>query len=83
MSNSLAEAELGRNPEEELGCGTAISVKKSLNDLLGVIAGHLRYQAKGREVASHFFPGRLVLLGADFAEVVKSHKRAVSPAKPL
>jgi len=24
-----------------------------------------------------------VLLGADFAEVVKSHKRAVSPAKPL
>ena len=48
-----------------------------------MIEGHLRYQAKGHEVASHFFPGRFVLLGADFAEVVKSHKPVVSPAKPL
>jgi hypothetical protein len=82
MTNSLAEAELGRNPEKELGCGMAISVKKSLNDLLGVSPWHLRPQAKGHEVASHFFPGRLLLSGADFAEVVKSHKRPVSPAKP-
>ncbi len=42
----------------------------------------MRPQAKGYEVACYFFPGWHVLPGADFAEVVKSHKGPVSPAKP-
>lgn len=80
MTNSLAggeiakEAGLGRNPEKELGCGAAVSGKKSLNDLLGVSPWRLRPQAKGHEVACHVSPRWALFSGTDFAEVVKSHK---------
>jgi hypothetical protein len=74
---------LGRDPEKKPGCGVAVSVKESFNDALSVTPWHLRLQAKGHEVACHFFPGRRLLPDPDLAEVVKSPKRPVPPAKPL
>jgi hypothetical protein len=76
------ETRLRRGAEEKLGGGVAVSVKESFNDGFGVTRLHLGPQAKGREVACHFFPGESLLPDADCAEVVKPHKHPVSQTKP-
>jgi hypothetical protein len=76
------ETRLRRGPEEKLGCGVAVSVKESFNDTPGLTRLHLGPQAKGHQVACHFFPGVSLLPDADGAEVVKPNQRPVPPAKP-
>jgi len=76
------ETGLRRGTEEKLGCSVAVSVKESLNDGLGVTRLNLGPQAKGHEVACHFFPVRSLLPDADRAEVVKPNQRPVTSAKP-
>jgi hypothetical protein len=66
--------------EEKLGGSVAVSVKESFNDASGVTPWHLRPEAKGHQVACHFFPGESLL--PDCAEVIKPHKHPVPPAKP-
>ena len=74
------ETGLRRSAEEKPGGGVAVSVKESFND--GVTRLHLRPQAKGREVACHFFPGKRLLPDVDCAEVVKPNQHPVPPAQP-
>ena len=89
MRNSWAggeigkDAKLGRDPEKKLGCRVTVSVKESFNDTLGATPWRLRPQVKGHEVSCHFFPGRTLWPGTDFAELVTLNKDPVPPAKPL
>ena len=83
VGKMVKEAGLGRDPEKKTGCGSAVSIKKSLNDPFGVTPGRPRPQGKGQEVAGHFFPGRHLWPNLNLAKVIKSHKDPVPPAKPL
>jgi len=74
------ETKLRRGPEEKLGGGVAVSVKESFNDASGLTPWHQGPEAKGHQVACHFFPGEGLL--PDCAEVIKPHKHPVPPAKP-
>jgi len=76
------ETRLRRGAKEKLGGGVAVSVKESFNDASGLTRLHLGPQAKGHQVACHFFPGVSLLPDADVAEIVKPHKHPVPPAKP-
>jgi hypothetical protein len=76
------ETRLRRGPEEKLGCGVAVSVKESFNDASGLTPWHQGPEAKGNQVACHFFPRGRVLPDADGAKVVKPHKHPVSQTKP-
>jgi hypothetical protein len=58
----------------------AVSVKESFNDASGLTPWHQGPEAKGHQVACHFFPGESPL--PDCAEVIKPHKHPVPPAKP-
>ncbi len=71
-----------RGAEEKLGCGVAVSVKESFNDTPGLTRLHVGPQAKGHQVACHFFPGESLLPDTDGAEIVKPNQRPVPPAKP-
>jgi len=77
----LMRAVLGRSPEKKPGCGVAVSVKKPLNDASGIRPWNLVPEVKGHKVASRLFPGRGFLTNPDLAEVVKTYKRPVPPAK--
>jgi len=79
----VPEAVLGRGPEKKPDCGFAVSVKKSLNDALGMSPWNLRTDVKGHKVARRLFPGRGLLTNPDLAEIVKTYKRPVPPAKTL
>jgi len=71
---------LRRGAEEKLGGGVAVSVKESSSDASGRRPCGQWPEAKGHQVACHFFPGESLL--PDCAEVIKPHKHPVPPAKP-
>jgi len=73
---------LRRGAEKKLGGGVAVSVKESSSDSSGRRPWRQRPEAKGHQVACHFFPGKRLLPDADSAEVVKPHKHPMPPAKP-